>query len=779
MSYKLRGKVIIHQPTGAEVARYPKRREARQALVHLQESEASGEAETLFQQVALRLPEGEGEPTGKAWDVTVIGGEEKLITVEGREYVRSNNGRLYAVDKLESSTPLWEGVKVYDNHLTQEEFEKKGGMRSVAGEWIGTLVKPYWDKAARAVKATFHVVDNSLASKLKAAHESNVLGAIGLSIDTFTEMGSAINFEGKQYPVIEGFKKIVSVDLVAEPAAGGRFNRILASEQKEQNKMDREEILALIQEAIQGAIPDAVSSALATTLEAKKEEEVEEEVVDEDPPEEEVEEEAVVKPEKDTAVEAAVQEARLARCELLLERKLGAAKLPEKFSETVRTVFAGRVFEEKELNAVIKSMKEAQASQDPGGQVQENGQTKGKVEVGLTGEDKFALEAMRLIMRPNHFRDLEGKQSDDLVNERIVEAGVYGEWLKAGKPNTGNYATISQLLRDWFDGDPLLDGRAYEAMTTTTLSTVVKNTVNIMTAADYSVRQRWYEPIVTTEEVTTIDDSTLARVYGYSNLSVVDEGQAYTALTGADEEETASFVKHGNYVGVTIETLMRDKLNYVRSIPMRLSNAWFNTLSAKVSAVFTVNSAAGPVLSDTGALFNATAVTTAGGHANLLTTAYGANGAAHGAARLAMRAQTDQPLGAGQKLLINPRYVLVPTNLETTAITVRNSEQLPGGANNDINPYYQNFEMIVVPNWTDATDWALVADPQQFPAIYLIFPRGNRTPQLFTSNNDAQGAMFTNDEMRWKVRMMTYRFSATYDCAPVADFRPLHKSNVA
>jgi hypothetical protein len=39
------------------------------------------------------------------------------------------------------------------------------------------------------------------------------------------------------------------------------------------------------------------------------------------------------------------------------------------------------------------------------------------------------------------------------------------------------------------------------------------------------------------------------------------------------------------------------------------------------------------------------------------------------------------------------------------------------------------------------------------------------------------GAMFTNDELRFKVRLMTYKFDATYDCAPVSDFRPLHKTN--
>jgi hypothetical protein len=86
--------------------------------------------------------------------------------------------------------------------------------------------------------------------------------------------------------------------------------------------------------------------------------------------------------------------------------------------------------------------------------------------------------------------------------------------------------------------------------------------------------------------------------------------------------------------------------------------------------------------------------------------------------------------------------------------------------------------VIVVPTWTDTNNWAAVADPNIAPAIWLIYPRGQRTPQIFTADGELGGAMFTNDELRFKVRLMTYRFSATYDCAPVSDFRPLHKSNV-
>jgi len=221
---------------------------------------------------------------------------------------------------------------------------------------------------------------------------------------------------------------------------------------------------------------------------------------------------------------------------------------------------------------------------------------------------------------------------------------------------------------------------------------------------------------------------------------------------------------------------MRDKVNYIRTLPQRLSSAWYNTLSDLVDGVFTLQAGTGPDLADA-ALFNATATSSSGGHANLLTTALSYS--AWDAVVTAMGKQTDQPLGAGRRLLIRPRYLLVPVDLRSTALQIRNSEHIPGSQNNDINPHYEQLDVVQVPTWTDTNNWAAVADPAQFPAIYLIFPRGQRTPQIFTADAPNQGAMFTNDELRYKVRMMTYRKSAAFDCAPVADFRPLHKNNVS
>lgn len=197
---------------------------------------------------------------GRAWDVTIIGAETPGAVVErgGTEYIESANGRLYACPALEQSVPLWNGVKVYDNHLTDKEFEQRQGMRSVAKEWIGTIVRPTWNAAKRQLRGVFQVVDRELASKLKDAYDQGVLKTIGLSIDTIPETKS-IYFENKPFTVIDGFRKILSVDLVTEPAAGGMFNRLLASAQAKNGPTpeQRAEILA--------ELPGMVREALAGT----------------------------------------------------------------------------------------------------------------------------------------------------------------------------------------------------------------------------------------------------------------------------------------------------------------------------------------------------------------------------------------------------------------------------------------------------------------------------------------------------------------------------------
>jgi len=720
---------------------------------------------------------------GRTWEITIIGPKTQgeLVSFQGHECILSANRRLYRIDGLRDSVPSWEGIKVYDNHLTDEEFKDRAGMRSVAREWIGTITAPLWDAKERAVKGTLNIVDEALARKLKAAWDQGVLGTVGLSIDTLP-IGHRAQYEGRQVDVVEGFNRIISLDLVAEPATGGGFNRLLASQNQQEVEQMDEELRAEIMEMIRAAVAEALAAMNAEDEEPAEEPPAQEaadaqeaEAVEtEGEPAQESEEAEDEPPAQEAPAPASEANKRidLLECKMLLRDKLAASKLPPELAAVVEGAFAGRVFKEAELDKQIKRAKEAHAALDKSGQVSGAGGQRASVRMGMTKEEKAEADFLRLVMGNTAFRALEHIE-DDTVKERLPQG--YTSWIKNGRERY-NTRRISEWAYTLLGGDPFTDQRASEAVTTTTMSSIVKNAVNVMLAADYSKRYQWWDPLVSTEEVDTIDQATLVRVFGLSTLSVVDEGAAYTELAWADEEETAAFVKKGNYVPITIETILRDKVNVIRSVPQRLANSWYNTLSALVAGVFTVNTATGPVLADTGALFNATAATSTGGHANLLTTAL--SFAAYSAARTAMLKQTDQPLGAGSKLLIEPKFLLVPVDLESTGLQIRNSEYEPGTGDNDVNPFYQKVEVVKVPEWTDTNNWALVADPQMFPAIWLIFLRGRRVPELFTADSELAGSMFTNDTLRYKVRMLTYRFSSSYECAPVSDWRPLHKSNV-
>jgi hypothetical protein len=524
--------------------------------------------------------------------------------------------------------------------------------------------------------------------------------------------------------------------------------------------MELGDILEALQEdeTLQAALVDAL--AANESQEPEQEDAGDEEAA---PPEPEAQEQ----PDASEAV-------RALECRLILNEKLAAAKLDDKHEKLVREVYTGRTFDEAELDSTIKHAKEAQASQDPSGQPLGVG---GQRTIGPVFDeaDMQEVEFMRKVMWSSDFRGLEGAE-EDFVKERVPES--YTSWVKAGRPRLASPYRLSELAMQILGGNPFDPMyRATEAATTSSMSSIVKNTVNIMLAADYAKRQRWWEPIVRTEEVDTIDTATLVRVFGLSTLDVVNEGNPYTEMSWADEEETAAFVKKGNYVGVTLEALLSDKVQAIRTLPTRLAASWYNTISALVDAVFTGNSDAGPVLSTTGALFNSTAVSSSGGHANLLTAALSFSG--YSASRTAMMKQTDQASGSGVKLGIRPRYLVVPVDLEATALQIVNSEKEPGTGNNEVNPFYKECQVVVNPVEDDANNWALVADPQQFPAIWLIFLRGLRAPAIFEAGDESSGAMFTNDTLRYKVRLMTWRFSSTYDCAPVSDFRPLHKNNVS
>lgn len=437
-------------------------------------------------------------------------------------------------------------------------------------------------------------------------------------------------------------------------------------------------------------------------------------------------------PQPDTsAILTEIQAARAALSDSLLTVKLAASGLPEPAAQRVRNSLAGQT-DPAAMDKAIADMKALIASLNPNPV-----QGHGGVQVTMNPLDRIQLAADRLFGVqgvPDHAPRLSGIR--ELYLTLTGDEGMTGVFNPEGV-------------------------RIAEAnVTTSTFASVVKNALNKVLLQAYNVRPRWWEPIAWQEDFDNLNQITWMKTGGIGDLPSVSEGDAYTELSWSDTEETASFVKKGGYIGITLEAIDRDNVAALRRAPRELGNAAWRTLSGLVAALFTANSGTGPQMSDGYYLFDATH------HGNLRTADLSLD--EWGNVVTAMFEQQEPT--SGKPLAIRPAFCLVPIELEKTALTLFGSPNAPGTGDNDINPYYRTARVIVVPEWTDANNWAAAADPNDCPGICIGYRYG-RQPELFVADQPLVGSMFTNDEIRLKVRFFL--------AVGVADYRPLHKNNVA
>lgn len=309
------------------------------------------------------------------------------------------------------------------------------------------------------------------------------------------------------------------------------------------------------------------------------------------------------------------------------------------------------------------------------------------------------------------------------------------------------------------------------AVNSTTMAGIVANAMNKVVVNQFQRYPRPWEPVVTRRDFTNLQTVRWITLGGVGELPTVGEGAAYTELDWDDQTETSAWTKKGGYLAVTLETIDKDDTDRVQQVPLALAQAAWLTLYKAFANIFSQSSGVGPTMSDSKALFH-------NDHNNLGSTALSYT--AWDATRTAMRKQTE--LNSGERLggIVVPRYLLVPPDLEGTALTVLLSEGQPGTANNDENPWAEGNDhearraaarrrVIVVDLWTDTDNWAAIADPMLYPSIGLGY-RFGETPEIFSVASDTNGLMFTNDAMPVKVRYF-------YAIGPT-DWRGLYKHNV-
>ncbi len=305
-------------------------------------------------------------------------------------------------------------------------------------------------------------------------------------------------------------------------------------------------------------------------------------------------------------------------------------------------------------------------------------------------------------------------------------------------------------LRGIFDGERAEFANA----TSTTLNDLTKNALNKYCQQYFQDAYLWWEQIAQIVEFGTLQDPTWITLGGFGDLPTVVEGASYTELTIADTGETSQWTKKGGFIGITLEAIDKDDTGKITQIPQKLAASAYRTLSAAVAGIFTANAGAGPVLQDTFNLFSAN-------HSNVGVTAL--SSAAWEAAIQGMYRQPE--LNSTRRLGARPERLVVPVELEATAAQIVGSEVMD--ANLQRNVRKGSAQVVTCPDFTDANDWAAVADPTKNPAIGVGF-RFGRVPEVFSDPGGQR--MFTNDQLDLKARF--------FFTVGVIDWRAALKRNV-
>jgi ATP-dependent protease ClpP protease subunit len=294
--------------------------------------------------------------------------------------------------------------------------------------------------------------------------------------------------------------------------------------------------------------------------------------------------------------------------------------------------------------------------------------------------------------------------------------------------------------------------RVLAAQSTSDFPLIASNTAGKALRKGYEAAPSTYERWCAVGSVSDFKAHPRLQLGSFNSLATILPGGEYTYGTFAEEGESITATTKGKGLKLTRQLLVNDDLGAFLQASQRMGRAARRTVNVDVYTLWMSGSGnKGPTMSDTGQLFNSTAVTTAGGHANYVegagTTLSGVNIAL---GRTAMRRQQDPSLR--EILNIAPRFLITPVTLEDTAWAILNSTADPSSSNPAKRNYVKdvaNLELVTDPllDASSITAWSLVADPGDVPVVEVDFLDGNSTPYI----DDAID--WDTDAMKLKVRL--------------------------
>lgn len=308
---------------------------------------------------------------------------------------------------------------------------------------------------------------------------------------------------------------------------------------------------------------------------------------------------------------------------------------------------------------------------------------------------------------------------------------------------------------------------------TTTMAELTRNVMNKALIQQLALLEEynWWQRIAHIDDFNSLQQVSWVRYGGIgydtgTGLPTVAEKGEYQQLLWEDDRTTADWVKKGGYLPLSLEMIDRDDLMGWRDVPRQLALAQAVTISSVVSALFTANSGAGASLGDgvgDGYAFNTT-------RGNLITQPLDQTNWDTAVDTMYKLTQLmHSTVSESRRIAARPRFALVPIELESQAITAVTSAVKPGtfGDRQPMKRILPEEAVITVPHWTDANDWAALADPRLVPFVGVAF-RFGRNAEIFMPGENNH-ILWLHDVLPIKTRW--------FFAVSVIDWRGCIKSN--
>lgn len=372
------------------------------------------------------------------------------------------------------------------------------------------------------------------------------------------------------------------------------------------------------------------------------------------------------------------------------------------------------------------------------------------IATGKTGKNPFATQ-----FDPNA-KPAEGyEEFSKMTLLRMAQAFLHQNKVNTNRMTNpemamvamGHPPTINRMART---GIIRADGDAWH--TTGTFTNLLLDAIN------KELRDGYAEPVFTwdvwaRQGTSTQDLKEINRIQysEFPDLQDVPEGDKYPEGKTSDAKESYKPQKKGRLFTITWETIVNDDLDAISRIPAMQGVAARRKQNKSVYAILTDNAK----MADGGALFNSTAVTTAGGHNNLASSGAAISETTLNAAYASMMIQ---PNLEGEIAGAVPKFLIVPPSISGTAIQLVVSMTPPtvggdvtgtSGTKNIYGPQGERALTVVVEPQLEAnssTAWYLAADKATIDTVELTFLAGEETPVL-ESDWD-----LTNDTYCYKIR---------------------------